>query len=176
MIDGHNATVGWDHYGPSHYLGEHPGSGETVVAYEAGNNFVENDYYWNTVYNQFRVYLTTGITGWFNYGSPLGWIGRKHDKAHATASIANMTAAAITLHPPIAEWHNEIWIVDPATYVPTTDEYSVLHWFPAFQQREHRVSYWYGFGATYTLARHLPLFRCCPGDWRHWLAYALCWR
>ena len=148
LVTGHGATVDWDHYGPSHYLGEHPRAGETVVAYEAGSNFVENDYYWNTVYHTFRVYLTTGITGWFNYGSPLGWIGRFPGENQATASIAEHTAASITARPPIAEWHGEIWTVDPATFVAPTADYIELHWFPAFQQREHRVSYWYGFGAT----------------------------
>ena len=57
LVVGHGATVDWDHYGPSHYLGEHPRSGETVHQYEAGTNFVNNDYYWNTVYERFRVYI-----------------------------------------------------------------------------------------------------------------------
>ena len=148
LVVGHGATVDWDHYGPSHYLGEHPRSGETVHQYEAGTNFVNNDYYWNTVYERFRVYITVNITGWFNYGSPLGWIGQFPGENQATAAIAERTAASITAQPPIAEWHNEVWTVDPATFVEATDDYIELHWFPAFQQREHRVSYWYGYGAT----------------------------
>ena len=148
LVVGHGATVDWDHYGPSHYLGEHPRSGETVVAYEAGANFVNNDYYWNTVYERFRVYITVNITGWFNYGSPLGWIGQFPGENQATAAIAERTSDSITAQPPIAEWHNEVWTVDPDTFVEATEDYVELHWFPAFQQREHRVSYWYGYDAT----------------------------
>lgn len=152
LLVAHGAEGGWEPYGPALYLEEHPQPGETTVNYEHSGSFNNNEYYFNTAYRSFRVYLNTGglTPGFYNLGTPLGWAGNHIDELSATAAIAGMTTAEVTAQPPIAEWGNDVYIVDPDEFVPAdTAGHIELQWRVFHPIETHNpVSYYWGRGQT----------------------------